>query len=214
MDKKVIEITGLSKKYNNNILFENMGFTMNQGEVVGVIGENGAGKSVFLKMICGLITPNKGTVNVLGEELASGDFPKDIGVILDCAGFLPGETGFKNLMILANIRKKINREGVKKVMRRVGLDPESRVKFGKYSLGMKQRLAIAQAIMENPKLLILDEPFNAIDTETLSDFTEMFKDLNEKEDVSIIMTSHHAEEIERLCTKVYRVENRGLVVYR
>ena len=144
------------------------------------------------------------------EKLEKGKFPKDIGVILDNAGFLPNETGLKNLSIIAGILRKVTKEELEETMRLVGLDPASQVKVGKYSLGMRQRLAIAQALMEKPALLILDEPFNAIDKKTVKDFRELLSQLNTQEGVTILMTSHHQEEIEGLCRNIYRIDLKDL----
>lgn len=151
-----------------------------------------------------------GEIFVEGEKLEKGKFPKDIGVILDNAGFLPNETGLKNLSIIAGILRKVTKEELEDTMRLVGLDPASKVKVGKYSLGMKQRLAIAQAIMEKPSLLILDEPFNAIDKKTVRDFRELLSRLNTQEGVTILMTSHHQEDMQGLCKNVYQIDKKNL----
>lgn len=123
---------------------------------------------------------------------------------------MPNETGLKNLSIIAGILKKVTEKDLKETMQMVGLDPDSNVKVGKYSLGMKQRLAIAQAIMEKPTLLILDEPFNAIDKNTVREFETLLGRLNTQDGVTILMTSHHQDEIEGLCRHVYQVDSRDL----
>lgn len=203
----IVELKGISKKYKNNRLFENMDLIMNKGEICGIIGENGSGKSVLLKMICGLVLPDSGTIEVEGIRIENGIFPQNIGVILDCAGFLPGYTGFENLNIIANVRKKIGRKEIEDTIKRVGLEPKSTVKVGKYSLGMKQRLALAQAVMEKPDILILDEPMNGIDMKTVAEMRQLLKELNEENETTIIMTSHHLEDINDLCTTVYEIKN-------
>lgn len=208
--ENIIEVSHVKKAYKDNVLFSELNLTVPTGDICGIVGANGTGKSVLLKMLCGLVLPDEGKIVVDGDEIKDGKFPQDIGVILDCAGFLPGETGLKNLSIIAAIRKKADRERLEEVMRMVGLDPMSKVKVGKYSLGMKQRLAIAQALMENPKLLILDEPLNAIDEATLIAFRHLFLELNEKENVTIVMTSHNKEDIHELCKHVYKIENKEL----
>ena len=134
-----------------------------------------------------------------------GDSPRDIGVILDSTGFLPGETGLDNLLLLASIRRKADRAQVEEAMRLVGLKPELEVPVGKYSQGMKQRLAIAQALMEKPSLLVLDEPLNAIDIKSVSYFRKLFRELNEKEGVTIILTSHYSQDIQELCRHTYDI---------
>lgn len=203
----IVELKGIFKEYKNNRLFENMDLTVDKGEICGIIGENGSGKSVLLKMICGLVVPDSGTIKVEGIKIENGIFPQNIGVILDCAGFLPGYTGFENLNIIANIRKKIGRKEIEDTIKRVGLDPKSTVKVGKYSLGMKQRLALAQAVMENPGILILDEPMNGIDMKTVVEMRQLLKELNEKNETTIIMTSHHLDDINDLCTTVYEINS-------
>lgn len=209
--ENMIVIKGLSKAYKNNILFQNMDFQVKKGEICGIIGRNGSGKSVLLKMICGLVLPDEGEIEVDGEEVTDGRFPQNIGVILDCAGFLPQRSGMENLSIIAKVRNKVGKPELEKVMSRVGLDPALKVKVGKYSLGMKQRLALAQAIMEKPDLLILDEPMNAIDAETVVEMRRLLKELNEQNGVTIILTSHNHEDIENLCTCVYEIGDYSLL---
>lgn len=202
----MVQVNHVKKAYKGNVLYTDINFSVERGESCAIVGVNGSGKSVLLKMICGLVRPDEGDITVEGEKLEKGKFPKNIGVILDNAGFLPNETGLKNLSIIAGILRKVTKEELEETMRLVGLDPASKVKVGKYSLGMKQRLAIAQAIMEKPSLLILDEPFNAIDQQTVKDFKQLLGRLNTQEGVTILMTSHHQEDIQELCETVYRIE--------
>lgn len=206
----MVQVNHVKKAYKGNVLFTDLNLHMERGESCAIVGENGSGKSVLLKMICGLVRPDEGDIAVGGEKIEKGKFPKDIGVILDNAGFLPNETGLKNLSIIAGILKKVAREDLEDTMRLVGLDPASNVKVGKYSLGMKQRLAIAQALMEKPSLLILDEPFNAIDQNTVEDFRLLLGRLITQEGVTILMTSHHQEDIQGLCRNIYQIESKGL----
>lgn len=206
----MVQVNHVKKAYKGNVLFTDLYFNVERGESCAIVGVNGSGKSVLLKMICGLVRPDAGEIIVEGEKLERGKFPKDIGVILDNAGFLPGETGLKNLSIIAGILRKVTKEELEDTLRLVGLDPASKVKVGKYSLGMKQRLAIAQAIMEKPSLLILDEPFNAIDKKTVRDFRELLSRLNTQEGVTILMTSHHQEDIQGICKNVYQISEKKL----
>ena len=198
----MVELRNVSKAYKNNILFTNLNITVPRGDICGILGENGSGKSVLLKMICGFALPDAGEVLV---GLRRGDSPRDIGVILDSTGFLPGETGLDNLLLLASIRGKADRAQVEEAMRLVGLKPELEVPVGKYSQGMKQRLAIAQALMEKPSLLVLDEPLNAIDIKSVAYFRQLFRELNEKEGVTIILTSHYSQDIQELCRHTYDI---------
>lgn len=201
----MVELRNVSKAYKSNILFTGFNFTVSRGDICGILGENGSGKSVLLKMICGFALPDAGEVFVGGERIEKGRFPRDIGVVLDSTGFLPGETGLGNLLLLASIRGKAGRAEVEETMRRVGLKPESEVAVGKYSQGMKQRLAIAQALMEQPSLLVLDEPLNAIDSKSVAYFRKLFRELNEEEGVTIIMTSHYGEDMQELCRHTYDI---------
>ncbi len=206
----MVQVNHVKKAYKGNVLFTDLNLHMERGESCAIVGENGSGKSVLLKMICGLVRPDEGDIAVGGEKIEKGKFPKDIGVILDNAGFLPNETGLKNLSIIAGILKKVAREDLEDTMRLVGLDPASNVKVGKYSLGMKQRLAIAQALMEKPSLLILDEPFNAIDQNTVEDFRLLLGRLITQEGVTILVTSHQQEDIQGLCRNIYQIESKGV----
>lgn len=208
--ESIVKLEHVKKAYKGNVLFTDLNLKVQRGECCAIIGVNGSGKSVLLKMLCGLATPDEGDVIVGGEKIEKGKFPQNIGVILDNAGFLSNETGLKNLSIIAGILKKATREELEATMRLVGLDPDSKVKVGKYSLGMKQRLAIAQALMEKPSLLILDEPFNGIDQNTVKDFRMLLGRLNAKEGVTIIMTSHHQEDIQGLCRNIYQIDSKSL----
>lgn len=202
----MVELKNVSKAYKNNILFTGLNLTIPKGDICGIVGENGSGKSVLLKMICGFALPDAGEIYVGGVKIEKGKFPQDIGVLLDSTGFLPGETGLNNLLILAAIRGSAGRAEVEETMRTVGLKPELEVPVGKYSLGMKQRLAIAQALMEKPSLLVLDEPLNAIDINSVTKFRKLFRELNEKEGVTILLTSHYSEDISELCKTTYYVD--------
>ena len=206
----MVQLDRIKKAYKGNVLFTDLNFSVRRGECCAIVGENGCGKSVLLKMICGLVRPDEGDITIGGEKLEKGKFPKDIGVILDTAGFLPNETGLKNLSIIAGILRKVSKEELEDTMRLVGLDPASYVKVGMYSMGMKQRLAIAQAIMEKPALLILDEPFNGIDQKTVMDFRQLLERINTQEGVTILMTSHHQEDLQGLCRSIYQVVSKDL----
>lgn len=210
--ENMIEMKHVQKAYRDNVLFTDLNLTVPKGDICGIVGANGIGKSVLLKMLCGLVLPDAGEVVIDNVKLEKGRFPQNIGVILDNAGFLPNETGFKNLSIIAGVRKKVGKGEIEDAMRLVGLDPSSEVRVGKYSLGMKQRLAIAQALMEKPSLLILDEPLNAIDIETVEKFRQLFKQLSEQDKVTIVLTSHHRDDIVELCRTVYQIENRELLL--
>ena len=208
--ENMVELRHVTKAYKNNVLYTDLNLTIPKGDVCGIVGPNGTGKSVLFKMLCGLARPDGGEIYIDGELLKKGKFPQNIGVILDTSGFLPDETGLRNLEILAGIRGKVTREQLEDLLRRVGLKPELEVKVAKYSLGMKQRLAIAQALMEDPTLLILDEPFESVDKRGVQDLRDLLKKLNEENGVTILLASHNSQDIRALCKSVYRIENKDL----
>ncbi|MBO4306328.1 MAG: ABC transporter ATP-binding protein, partial [Clostridia bacterium] len=159
-----IEIRDLKKVFGQDIVLNGINRDFERGHIHGVVGNNGSGKTVMFKCICGFLQPTSGYVNVDGKRIGRDvDFPEDIGLIIETPGFLPRLSGIRNLEILASLKKKIDLRKAADAMRRVGLDPLSPKPVGKYSLGMRQRLGIAQAIMEEPSLLILDEPMNGLD---------------------------------------------------
>ncbi|MFD2671768.1 ATP-binding cassette domain-containing protein [Marinicrinis sediminis] len=184
---------------------------LKKGKIYGFIGHNGCGKSVFFKILCGFLSPDQGDIHILGKKLGSEtDFPKDTGVIIESPGFLEYTSGFKNLKILSSIRKKISSEKIRYTMERVDLDPANKTPVKKYSLGMKQRLAIAQAIMEKPKLLILDEPFNGLDKDGVAKMRSLL--LHEREEgTTILLTSHIHEDIQLLCDDIFEFTNKNLI---
>ena len=208
--ENMIELRHVAKAYKKNVLFTDLSLTIPRGDVCGIVGPNGIGKSVLFKMLCGLARPDRGEIYIDGVKLEKGEFPQNIGVILDNSGFLPDETGLRNLEILAGIRRKAGKESLKEAMLKVGLKPDLEVRVAKYSLGMKQRLAIAQALMEEPSLLILDEPFESIDREGVVSLRGLLKSLNEEKGVTILISSHVGEDISQLCKSVYRVQDQGL----
>lgn len=206
----LIELRNVSKGYKGLTLFENASVTFEKGKIYGIIGHNGSGKSVLFKMMCGFVFPDKGSVFVNGEELGKNKrFPENFGIIIEKPGYLGDKTGFENLRYLANIQNKISNEKIKEVMEKVGLHHTIKQKVKNYSLGMKQKLAIAQAIMEDQEVLLLDEPFNGLDIESVENIRNLLKTLN-KEGKTIILTSHNNEDIEILCDHVFRVRNYSL----
>lgn len=184
------------------------------GKIHGIVGRNGSGKTVLLKIICGLMTPSSGTVAVneklIGKEV---DFPDDIGIIIEAPGFLPYQSGFQNLEYLASIRRKIGKLEIEVAMKRVGLEPHMKKWVGKYSLGMKQRLGLAQAIMENPSLLILDEPMNGLDKTGIADMHTLFASMKQ-EGKTILLVSHSTEDIDGLCDTVHEMDKGVLTSIR
>lgn len=202
----IIEITNLCKSFKETKVLNDITIKIKKGNIIGIIGRNGSGKTVLFKCICGLVSPTKGTViinnKILGKDM---DIPDNIGVIIETPGFLPNYNGFKNLKFLAMIKNQISNEHIKDTIKLVGLNPDSKKHVGKYSLGMRQRLGIAQAIMENPDILILDEPMNGLDNEGVKDMRKLFLSLKEQ-GKTILLASHNKEDIEVLCDEVYMMD--------
>ena len=208
---ETIKIENASKKIKDTVIYENIDMVCESGSIVGLIGKNGAGKTMLLKSICGLTNYTGGEITVLGKKIGKDvEIPDSIGVIIEVPGFLPNLSGYKNLKYLADIKGKIGKDRIFEVIRQVGLDPESKKHVGKYSLGMKQRLGIAQALMEDPEILLLDEPMNGLDNKGVADVKEILKDLRKK-NKTIILASHHMEDIDELCDTVVVMDSGKII---
>ena len=207
-----VEAKSIYKEFKNEIVLNNVNFHLEQGEICGIVGRNGSGKSIFLKMVAGLIIPDEGEIFIKGEKLKKGDYAKNIGVLLDCTGFLPGYSAMENLISLAQIRNVIGKEEIEEILNRVGLDPSSKKPYRKFSLGMKQKLAIAQAFMEKPELLLLDEPMNSLDEDSVEDMRQFIQDYVKENNASVILTSHNSEDIDALCANVYEIKKKTFVL--
>lgn len=205
-----VEVKNVQKVIRKRVILNNVSLTVSPGEAVGIIGRNGSGKSMLFKAICGLILPNTGDVKVFGKPVGkNGRFPQDTGVLIEQPGLLPQYSGYRNLKILADIQGKIGKNECLQALETVGLDPQDKRPVRKYSLGMKQRLGIAQALMEKPRLLILDEPFNGLDVTGSAEIQALLQRLIEG-GTTLLLTSHHREDIERLCTRIHYME-RGVM---
>lgn len=203
---EVIYVQNITKIYGQQTVLKNVSLTCAEGKIYGLIGRNGSGKTVLLKCICGLIQPTSGEVSVWGKRIGRDvDFPDNIGFIIETPGFLPHESGLSNLKHLASIQRKIGLREIRESMELVGLDPDLKKAVGKYSMGMRQRLGIAQAIMEKPKLLILDEPMNGLDNQGVGHIRSVLLSLKEK-GVTIVLASHFKEDISYLCDEVYQMD--------
>lgn len=209
--KILIEMKHVSKAFRNKNILQDVSFTIQQGETVGIVGANGTGKSVLFKLLCGFVEPDKGSIIVDGKKLGKGrDFPENMGVFINSPGFIGIYNGFKNLKFLADIQGKIGTKEIEDAMLKVGLDPSNKTKVENYSLGMKQKLGLAQAIMENQDILVLDEPFNSLDYKTYGDIKEIIRMLK-ADGKTIFLTSHNFSDIEQLCDKVYTIEEHRLI---
>ena len=207
MEKEaMISIENLNKQFKNQLVLNNINVKFSNGHIYGIIGRNGSGKTVLLKFICGFLKPTTGVISVnhkiVGKDI---DFPENLGFIIETPGFLLNYSGYKNLKYLASIRKKIDSNEIKDSMLLVGLDFADKKHVGKYSLGMRQRLGIAQAIMEKPDILVLDEPMNALDKNGVEEMRRLFLKMK-SEGKLILLTSHNREDIEILCDEVYEME--------
>ena len=207
MNDVFLTIKNVSILININVSFE-------RGKIHGLIGRNGSEKTMLMKCICGFVKPTKGTITVDGKRIGKNcDFPENTGIIIETPGFIPYYSGYKNLKLLADLRKKITADDIKNTMRTVGLDPELKRHVRKYSLGMRQRLGLAQAIMENPDLLILDEPMNGLDKDGAADMRKYLLELKEQ-GKTILIASHSTEDIEMLCDTVCEMDNGVLTSIR
>ena len=209
----MITLENVSKSFKEKTVLQKTDLTIEKGKITGFVGRNGSGKTVLFKLICGLLRPTTGTVTVQGKQLGKDcDFAPDVGVLIETPSFISYESGYRNLRDLAAIRKKITPEEVRTAIRSVGLDDTDKKWVGKYSLGMRQRLGIAQAIMEHPALLILDEPMNGLDRGGVEEMRKLFGSLRDN-GTTILLASHAAEDIDLLCDTVYEVSD-GIVTER
>ncbi len=202
----VVDIKNVTKQYGANKVLKDVSMTCETGKIYGLIGRNGSGKTVLLKCVCGLVIPTSGEVSVWGQSVGKDvDFPENIGFIIESPGFLLQESGLSNLKHLASIRGKIGIDEIRESMNTVGLDPDLKLHVGKYSMGMRQRLGIAQAIMEKPKLLVLDEPMNGLDNQGVEHIRSLLLALKES-GVTILLASHFKDDIAYLCDEVYQMD--------
>ena len=206
-----IEVQNVVKRFRDQVVLKNVSISFEKGQIHGIVGRNGSGKTVLFKCICGLMHPEEGVILVNGKRVGRDvDMPEDIGAIIEAPGFLPNYSGYKNLRFLANIRRKIGKEEILNVLKTVGLDPESRKHVGKYSLGMRQRLGIAQAIMEDPEILILDEPTSGLDNAGVQDIRALLLELK-AQGKTILLASHNHEDIAALCDTVHEMDGGVLL---
>ena len=201
-----IEIDHVTKKFGDDIILHGISICMERGKVYGISGNNGSGKTVLMKCICGFLPVTEGSIRVNGKYIGPEiDFPESIGVIIETPGFLTNLSGMRNLEILAGLKGKITKEEIREAIRKAGLDPDLKKAVAKYSLGMRQRLGIAQAIMEDPEFLILDEPFNGLDKHGVGDIRKLLLELKQQ-GKTIILASHNSEDIRILCDEVYEMD--------
>lgn len=202
----IIDMKNINLKIGKNDILKNINVEFEKGKIHGLIGRNGSGKTMLMKCICGFVKPADGTVFVADKQIGKDcDFPDSVGIIIETPGFIPYYSGYRNLKLLADLNKKIDKEKIRNTMQMVGLVPDLKRHVKKYSLGMRQRLGLAQAIMENPDLLILDEPMNGLDKDGVSDMRKYLLNLKEQ-GKTILIASHSAEDIEILCDTVCEMD--------
>ena len=200
-----IEVNGLGKTIRGSRILNNISFTLESGHIYGFVGKNGSGKTMLLRAITGLIVPTEGTIQIDGKILHKDiSFPPKVGLLIEKPEFLGYMSGLNNLRLLADVKKEITVEQIKEFMTFFELNPDSKKNVRKYSLGMKQKLGIIQAVMENPELLVLDEAFNALDENSVLKVRELLLKYK-KEGKLVVITSHNKEDIELLCDKVFQL---------
>ena len=202
-----VKIEHVTKRFGEDLVLKEVNLTLKVGQVYGVVGNNGSGKTVLMKCICGFLPVTTGTIRVFGKEIGRDvDFPESLGVIIETPGFLTQYTGVKNLEILADMKRMISKADIRLILKKVGLDPDMKKPVGKYSLGMRQRLGIAQAIMENPMIIILDEPMNGLDEDGVVEMRRIFNNLKEEfarfDLFSAISSSFISSHVMPICSNI------------
>ncbi|OKZ66850.1 MAG: hypothetical protein BHW05_00890 [Clostridium sp. 42_12] len=203
-----IRLKDVYKTMKGTQVLKGVNLTVEQGDIVGIRGINGSGKTMVLRAIAGLIRVD-GSVEIGGKKMEPGECPKDIGVLIEMPGFLPEFTGKKNLQLLGMLQEGVTEEDIEEAMNAVGLDPKDRRHYKKYSLGMKERLGIAQAILKKPKLILLDEPTNGIDSDGIQMLEELLRRLKEAGS-TIVVTSHDRDFLDAVTSQCYEMKEGSL----
>ncbi|HEU3174944.1 TPA: ABC transporter ATP-binding protein [Streptococcus pneumoniae] len=206
---EIITLKNIELKLKKTCVFQNLNFSCKQGEIIGITGANGSGKSVLFKLIAGLYSPSYGEVLINGENIVpERKIPANLGALIEEPGFINYYSGFKNLQYLASIRGVVGNQEINDTLKIVGLYEQKDQKVKTYSLGMRKKLGIAQAIMENPSILLLDEPMNALDKSSVENMRTLFRELSSEKGTTILTASHSEEDIRILCDKVYAIEDK------
>lgn len=200
-----IEVKNLTKKIKGIEVLSDVSLRFEQGKIYGLKGKNGSGKTMLMRALCALITATEGTIDINGEILGKDiSFPRSVGVLIENPAFIPSYTGLKNLQVLASIQKRVNDQKIRDTITMVGLDPEDKRTYKKYSLGMKQRLGIAGAVMEDPDIVILDEPINALDESGVMQVREILHAIKERGAI-VIIACHDSEELNLLSDVIINI---------
>ncbi len=206
---EIITLKNIELELKKTCVFQNLNFSCKQGEIIGITGANGSGKSVLFKLISGLYSPSYGEVLINGENIVpERKIPANLGALIEEPGFINYYSGFKNLQYLASIRGVVGNQEINDTLKIVGLYEQKDQKVKTYSLGMRKKLGIAQAIMENPSILLLDEPMNALDKSSVENMRTLFRKLSSEKGTTILIASHSEEDIRILCDKVYAIEDK------
>ncbi len=201
-----IQLTNISKTFGKQTVLQPLTMGFEEGMIHGIIGRNGSGKTVLMKMILGILQPTTGTVIVGDKRIGKDvDFPESAGAIIETIEFIPYMSAYQNLADIAAMRGNLSKTQIKEVLEMVGLGNVGRKHVSKFSMGMRQRLAIAQAVMESPKLLILDEPMNGMDEKGVEEMRRLILE-RKAAGTTIILSSHNIEDIRILCDQVYRID--------
>ena len=201
-----IEVKNVTKKFSETVAVKDVTVSFEKGKIHGIIGRNGSGKTVLFKCICGLLPVTSGEITVLGRKMGDGKrVPESLGAIIETPGFLPNCSGYQNLRYLMELSGKADKEEIRGAIKLVGLDLDSRKHVGKYSLGMRQRLGLAQAIMEDPELIILDEPMNGLDKNGVAEMRQLFLQLKEQ-GKTILIASHNPDDTRILCDTLHEMD--------
>ena len=208
-----ISVRNVFKRFGEETVLYDVCRDFEEGRIHGIVGNNGSGKTVLMKCICGFMIPTEGEIYVRDKKVGRDvDFPDDLGIIIETPGFLPDMSAVKNLDVLASLNKRASKTVIRVTIKKVGLDPDNRKPVGKYSLGMRQRLGLAQAIMEDPSILILDEPFNGLDKTGVAEMRELIASFKGKK--TIILASHNQSDIDILCDTVCEMDQGRMTMIR
>ncbi|MCC5893980.1 MAG: ATP-binding cassette domain-containing protein [Alkalibacterium sp.] len=205
-----VSLQNVTKQFKNELILDDVNLTIQSGETVGIVGSNGSGKTTLLRLIAGLSYADKGTIVTNDKILTPGELPSEVGILIETPQFFKSLTGYDNLKYLSRIKNVLSDEDIKQTLTLVGLDPTSKKKVSTYSLGMRQRLGIAQAIMEKPTLILFDEPTNALDEEGAATLKSIIVNLK-KCGTSFLFVSHSRVEIAELCDRVFKISSKQLV---
>ena len=208
-----IEITDLVKDIKGKRIIDHVNLHLESGKITGLKGVNGSGKTMLMRLVCGLITPTSGSIVINGKRLGKDiTFPESVGILIENPAFLDAYSGFENLKLLASIKHSVGPEEIHQTIARVGLDPDDKKKYRKYSLGMKQRLGIAAAVMEEPDIIILDEPTNALDSDGVAMLKEILHDQRER-GALVLISCHDLPTLQELSDEIYLMESGALRPY-